>query len=433
MVFMPPGSAKSTYANRIFGAWYMGRNPGKLLITASHNDELAKWFGRRTRKIADSTEFKAVFDAGLDPSSAAADQWALTSGSEYFATSVGGSVTGRRADGAIIDDPVKGREEADSETIRRKTVEWYKSDLWTRLKPGAFVILIMTRWHELDLAGVLLADMAAGGEPWEVLSIPAVAEENDPLGRPPGEPLWPEWFTPEMFKEAKRDPRKWSSLYQQRPAPDDGDYFRRDWMRWYNKDQTPKHMRIYGASDYATKEGKGDYTVHGVIGVDPNDDIYILDLWRQQTTSDVWIEAFLDLMKQYEPLAWGEEKGQIIAALGPFIDKRQRERRIYGHRVQYASVADKSVRARSFQARLAMGKVYFPAGAPWVDDLVTEMLQFPVGKNDDMVDVLSLFGRMLNDMSRGVAPEEKAPPKFIQSATLNDLWRNQPRQASSRI
>jgi hypothetical protein len=195
MVFMPPGSAKSTYANRIFGAWYMGRNPGKLLITASHNDELAKWFGRRTRKIADSTEFKAVFDAGLDPSSAAADQWALTSGSEYFATSVGGSVTGRRADGAIIDDPVKGREEADSETIRRKTVEWYKSDLWTRLKPGAFVILIMTRWHELDLAGVLLADMAAGGEPWEVLSIPAVAEENDPLGRPPGEPLWPEWFT----------------------------------------------------------------------------------------------------------------------------------------------------------------------------------------------------------------------------------------------
>jgi predicted phage terminase large subunit-like protein len=433
MVFMPPGSAKSTYANRIFGAWYMGRNPGKLLITASHNDELAKWFGRRTRKIADSTEFKAVFDAGLDPSSAAADQWALTSGSEYFATSVGGSVTGRRADGAIIDDPVKGREEADSETIRRKTVEWYKSDLWTRLKPGAFVILIMTRWHELDLAGVLLADMAAGGEPWEVLSIPAVAEENDPLGRPPGEPLWPEWFTPEMFKEAKRDPRKWSSLYQQRPAPDDGDYFRRDWMRWYNKDQTPKHMRIYGASDYATKEGKGDYTVHGVIGVDPNDDIYILDLWRQQTTSDVWIEAFLDLMKQYEPLAWGEEKGQIMAALGPFIDKRQRERRIYGHRVQYASVADKSVRARSFQARLAMGKVYFPAGAPWVDDLVTEMLQFPVGKNDDMVDVLSLFGRMLNDMSRGVAPEEKAPPKFIQSATLNDLWRNQPRQASSRI
>jgi predicted phage terminase large subunit-like protein len=433
MVFMPPGSAKSTYANRIFSAYYMGRHPGSLLITASHSAELAEYFGKKARKIAGSNEFRAVFETGLDPSNSSAAEWSLDSGAEYYATSVGGSVTGRRADGAIIDDPVKGREEADSETIRRKTLEWYRSDLWTRLKPGAFVVLIMTRWHELDLAGCLLADMAAGGEQWEVLSIPAVAEDNDPLGRPPGEPLWPEWFTPEMFKEAKRDKRKWSSLYQQRPAPDDGDYFRRDWIRWYSKDQTPKHMRIYGASDYATKEGKGDHTVHGVIGVDPNDDIYLLDWWREQTTSDVWIDTFLDMMNKHQTLAWAEEKGQILASLGPFIDKRMRERRVYGFRTQYASSGDKPSRARSFQARMAMKKVYFPSDAPWIDDLVTEMLQFPVGKNDDQVDVLSLFGRMLNDMSKGTVPEEKAPPKLIQSATLNDLWRNQPRQASSRI
>jgi predicted phage terminase large subunit-like protein len=430
MVFMPPGSAKSTYANRIFSAWYMGRNPGKLMITASHSAELAEYFGKKARKIAGSPEFRAVFETGLDPGNSAADQWALESGSEYLATSVGGSITGRRADGCIIDDPVKGREEADSETIRRKTLEWYRSDVWTRLKPGAFVILIMTRWHELDLAGCLLADMVAGGEQWEVLSIPAIAMEDDPLGRAKGEPLWQEWFTPEMFEEARRDKRKWSSLYQQQPAPDDGDYFQRDWIRWYSKDQTPRHMRIYGASDYATKEGKGDYTVHGVFGVDPNDDIYVLDWWREQTTSDVWIETFLDLMKQYEPIAWAEEKGQIMAALGPFIDKRQRERRIYGHRVQYASAADKPTRARSIQARMAMRKVYFPADAPWVDSLVTEMLQFPVGKNDDQVDVLSMVGRMLNDMARGSVPAEPEKPKFIQDATLNDLWRNQPRRSA---
>jgi predicted phage terminase large subunit-like protein len=434
MVFMPPGSAKSTYANRIFGAWHMGRNPNSLLITASHSAELAEYFGRKARKIAGSAEFRAVFETGLDPSNAAAAEWSLDSGAEYYATSVGGSVTGRRADGAIIDDPVKGREEADSETIRRKTLEWYRSDLWTRLKPGAFVILIMTRWHELDLAGCLLADMAAGGEQWEVLSIPAVAMEDDPLGRAVGEPLWKEWFTPEMFAVAKQDKRKWSSLYQQQPAPDDGDYFQRDWIRWYNKDSTPKHLRIYGASDYATKEGKGDYTVHGVIGVDPNDDIYVLDWWRAQTTSDVWIETFLDLMKQHEPIAWAVEKGQILAALGPFIDKRQRERRVYGHRVQYASAADKPTRARSIQARLAMKKVYFPADAPWIDSLVTEMLQFPVGKNDDQVDVLSMFGRMLNDMAKGAVPAAPVPPKMLQTATLNDLWAAQrPARTSGRI
>jgi predicted phage terminase large subunit-like protein len=431
MIFMPPGSAKSTYANRIFSTWYMGRHPKNLLITASHSASLAEYFGKKARRIADSAEFRAVFETGLDPGNSAADNWSLDSGAEYFATSVGGSVTGRRADGAIIDDPVKGQAEADSETIRRTTLEWYRSDMWTRLKPGAFVVLIMTRWHELDLAGCLLADMAAGGEKWEVLSIPAVAMEDDPLGRAVGEPLWQEWFTAEMFAEAKRDKRKWSSLYQQQPAPDDGDYFRKEWIKWYGPEQKPKHMRIYGASDYAVSEGKGDYTIHGVIGVDPNDDIYLLDWWREKTTSDVWIETFLDMMDKYQTLAWAEEMGQIRASLGPFIDKRMRERRVYGFRKQYSSVGGKDVRARAIQARLAMGKVYFPVNAPWVDDIVTEMMQFPVGKNDDQIDVLGLFGRMLNDMAAGSVPAEPPKPKMIQNATMNDLWQNQPRRSAN--
>lgn len=430
MVFMPPGSAKSTYANRIFSAWYMGRHPNNLLITASHSAELAEYFGKKARRIAGSNEFRAVFETGLDPGNSAADNWSLDSGAEYFATSVGGSVTGRRADGAIIDDPVKGREEADSETIRRKTLEWYRSDMWTRLKPGAFVVLIMTRWHELDLAGCLLADMAAGGEQWEVLSIPALAMDDDPLGRAKGEPLWPEWFTPEMFEIARQDKRKWSSLYQQQPSPDDGDYFRRDWIRWYNQDQTPKHMRTYGASDYAVSEGKGDYTIHGVCGVDPDDNLYILDWWREKTTPDVWVDTFLNMMDKWQTLAWAEERGVILSSLDHIIKKRMTERRVYGYRVQYSSVGDKPSRARSFQARMAMGKVYFPADAPWVDDLVTEMMQFPVGKNDDQVDVLGLFGRMINDMTKGTVPAEPAKPKFIQDATLNDLWKNQPRRSA---
>ena len=142
-----------------------------------------------------------------------------------------GAVTGRRADLVIIDDPVKSRLEADSETIRERVWEWWKADLLTRLKPGAKIVLVMTRWHESDLGGMLLEEMATAGRQWEILKLPMEAERDDPLGRAPGEPLWPQWFTDEMRHDAKRDSRTWSALYQQSPAPATGIYFERDWLR----------------------------------------------------------------------------------------------------------------------------------------------------------------------------------------------------------
>ena len=190
-------------------------------------------------------------------------------GGEYFAVGVLGAVTGRRADIVIIDDPVKSRLEADSETVRERVWEWWKADLLTRLKPGAKIVLVMTRWHEDDLGGRLLAEMDAGGRKWEVLRLPMEAEADDPLGRAPAEPLWPEWFTDDMRADAKRDPRTWSALYQQRPAPDTGTYFERDWLRPANAIPRRDDMRTYGASDYAVTANDGDWTVHVIIGVDP--------------------------------------------------------------------------------------------------------------------------------------------------------------------
>jgi predicted phage terminase large subunit-like protein len=427
MLMIPPRHGKSELASKRFPAYYLGRHPEDQIITVCATAEFASDFGRDVRNIMNSTEYKALFETRLAEDSQSKGKWHTSAGGVYYSVGVGGVLMGKGANTLLIDDPFATMADAQSEITRKNVWEWYTGSAYNRLMPNGAIIIINHRMHEDDLCGRLLAQQAAGGDTWEVVELPAIDDA--------GAALWPEAYPIQALERIKKNtlPRDWSSLYQQKPSPDDGDYFRRDWMRWYNKDQTPKHMRIYGASDYAVSDGKGDYTVHGVIGVDPNDDIYILDLWRQQTTSDVWIETLLDLMKQYEPMAWGEEQGQILKSLGPFIDKRQRERKVYCHRVPYASTTDKSVRARSFQARLSMGKVYFPSDAPWIDDLVTEMLQFPVGKNDDQVDVLSLFGRMLNDMSKGTVPEEKAPPKFIQSATLNDLWRNQPRQASSRI
>ncbi len=190
-------------------------------------------------------------------------------------------------------------------------------------------------------------------------------------------------------------PRNWAALYQQRPAPEEGDYFRKDWWRWYETAPPLDTLRIIGASDYAVTADDGNYTVHGVAGVDSDDNLFVLDWWRDQTASDVWIEILLDLMQRWRPAEWAEEKGQIEKSVGPFINARMRERQVYCHREQFASSADKPTRAQAFRARMAMGKVFWPRQAPWVDDVYRVLMTFPAGAVDDDVDVCSLFGRML--------------------------------------
>src|SRR6185437_9233451 len=206
--------------------------------------------------------------------------------------------------------------------------------------------------------------------------------------------------------------------------PDTGDYFKREWLRWYDKAPARETLRTYGASDYAVTASGGDYTVHGVIGVDPDDNIYLLDWWREQTSSEEWVEAALDLMAQWKPLIWAEENGQIIKSVGPFLDRRQRERRVYSYRRQYASASNKPTRAQSIRARIAMGKVYFPSNAAWATDLVSEMLRFQAGKNDDQVDVLGLFGRMLDDLVSGTNPAPVEPMRGVHEMTMSEVWKS---------
>jgi predicted phage terminase large subunit-like protein len=406
MIFMPPGHAKSTYASNLFPTWYLGRNPTRQIIGASHTSELAESFGRKVRNIIGSDEYQNIFHIQLTGDSKAAGRWGLVQGGEYFAVGVGGSVTGRRADGAIIDDPIRSREDADSETIRNKTWEWFRSDLRTRLKPGAFIILIQTRWHEDDLSGRILPNNYGGesgliaakdGEMWEVINFPAIADENDVLGREPGEALWPGWFSAEMLQQERisQGERNWSALFQQRPTPETGDYFQRDWIQYY--EDRPKNMTYYGASDYAVTANGGDYTVHGVVGVDEDDNIYLVDWWREQVSTEAWITVFMELAKKWKPSKWAEEGGQIIKSVGPFIDKRTQEAGIYVYREQFTSASDKATRAQAIRGRMSQGKIFFPRTG-WAEKIIHELMRFPVGKHDDQVDVLSLIGRMLGEM-----------------------------------
>jgi predicted phage terminase large subunit-like protein len=338
----------------------------------------------------------------------------LRAGGEYYAAGVGTAIIGFRAHGALIDDPIRSREDADSPHIRDKIWDWYKSDLLTRLTPGGWVILIQTRWHEDDLAGRIIADMERGGERWDIVSLPAEAEAGDLLGREPGQWLWDDAYGYAGFlrhEKATQLPRNWSALYQQRPAPETGDFFKAEWLRTYVSQPPRETLNVYGASDYAVTSHGGDYTVHVVIGVDPENRMYLLDLWRGQTSSDIWIEAWCDLVNKWRPSFWAEEQGQIISGVGPFLQRRAIERHAYTRREQFPSRGDKAVRARSISGRMAMLGLYVRQGAPWFSDLRAELLSFPAGKHDDQVDALGLVGQLLDKISAGPRPKPPDLPR----------------------
>ena len=210
MVLMPPGSAKSTYASLLFPAWWFTQHPDSSVIATSHTTSLAEHFGRQVRELV--REYGITLGYGLHAGQQAAGHWQTSGKGEYFAAGIRGPLTGRRADLVIIDDPIKSQAEADSPVLRERLWNWYRFDLTTRLKPRGRIVLIMTRWHEDDLAGRLLAQNPAE---WHLIRLPALAEENDPLRRPPGTALWPDWEDePALLR--RRDTigeRAWSALY----------------------------------------------------------------------------------------------------------------------------------------------------------------------------------------------------------------------------
>ena len=393
MIFMPPRHGKSELASKRFPAWCLGRNPKRQIIAASYNSDLASDFGRNVRNIVAEPEFGQVFrNVGLAPDSQAANRMNTNHGGTYVAAGVGTAVTGRGADIALIDDPFKDREEADSERRRDVVWDWYRSTLFTRLMPGGAVVVILTRWHEDDLAGRLLE---AEGDQWTVLSMPAINKD--------GEALWPEWYDVDALARIKATigPREWSALYQQQPQPDEGTFFQREWFKTWDK---LPDVRYYGTSDYAVTDGGGDYTVHRIWGIDANGEIYRVAGWRGQTTSDVWIEEKLNLIAKYKPLAWFGEGGVIQKAIEPMLKRRMRERGVFCRIEWISSIHDKPTRARSFQAMAASGRVHFEQAAD-----ISEFLVFPAGKNDDDVDVAGLIGRVIDQAHPAMVATQPKP------------------------
>ena len=384
IVSMPPGSAKSTYCSVLLPAWWLRRHPGHSIIAACHTEALAHSFGRRARALV--AEHADHLGLRLARAERAAGQWSVEDGGSYFAAGVRGPIVGRRADLVLIDDPVKNHAEADSQAAREALWQWLQADLMPRLKPGGRIVLVMTRWHEDDLGGRLLA----GAEHWTSLCLPALAEANDPLGRMPGAALWPEWEGADLLARKRRavGERMWHALFQQRPRPDAGTLFRPEQIGL--RDAPPATTGAVRAWDLAaTEAGAGadpDWTVGLKLGR-ADSGLCVLDVVRLRG-GPLAVEQAIIVTAEADgrgvlvglPQDPGQAGKQQVAHL---------RRRLAGFHVEAsAETGSKLTRAGPVSAHVEAGALS-AVRAPWTAALLDELRDFPHGRHDDQVDALA--------------------------------------------
>jgi predicted phage terminase large subunit-like protein len=421
-VSIGPQLGKSQVLSRAGPAWLSGCDPYCNVMLGTYNQTFAEEFGVDVRTIMESGAYGLVFpEHGLDKK--AADHLITIKGGKLSFVGVGGSGSGKPADHFFVDDPIRNDEDAQSETYREKVWKWFTSVVFARLLNTSSAMVVHTRWNQDDLIGRLCdpdhpernRKYAGIAEGWEYINLPAVIEDpelaevlglslevpTDPeivkqFGTKPMSALWPGRKSLDFLAEAKKmDARVFGALYMGNPTPEDGDYFKRDHMLEYNADELPKELHKYGASDHAvgTKQ-QNDSTVLGCVGVDKNDDIWVLpDLEWDRMKTDSTVELMIALMKRHKPFMWWMESELISKSFGPFLQKRMNEEKCYTY-VDPVTVAknDKMMRARAIQGRMQGRKVHFPRFAPWWAEAKAQMLKFPYGAHDDFVDFMAHIG-----------------------------------------
>jgi len=433
MLFMPPRHGKSEIASRNFPAWHLGKHPEHEIIAVSYSSSLALKFSRKVRSMLREPGFGELFpNCVLDPDTQSLENWMTTKGGSYMAAGVSGPLTGNGMHVGIIDDPVKNREEAESQTVRDSQKDWYTSTFYTRLAPGAGILVILTRWHHDDLAGWLLREAEDGGDQWEVVMYPAIAEQDE-THRKKGEALHPARYPLEALHRIRRavGPRDWQALYQQQPTGDEGDYFRREFFRFYEPEDLPPlgELTRYSAWDLAIGERESnDWTVGVTVGVDRSERIWVLDVRRGRWDSLGICDQILDNFELWRETAVGLERGQISMAIGPLLQRRMAERKLwdfpYDEKGLKPGKRDKQLRARPIQGRMRQGMVMFPRPGSngWIDSLIQELLAFPSGVHDDQVDGLAWIGQMMQEFT--ITPEQvEKKPSWRDK--LNELTRRQ--------
>jgi predicted phage terminase large subunit-like protein len=387
MIFMPPRHTKSEFASRRFPAWYLGRNPSRQVIAASYNSDLATDFGRDVRNLVADRLYNAIFpDVSLKADSKAADRWNTNHGGVYISAGVGSGITGRGANLGIIDDPFKDRKEAESQTIRDNVWNWYRSTFYTRLMPGAAIVLTLTRWHEDDLAGRLIQDMKQGGDQWTIIKLPALAEDGDGMGRQEGEPLWPEWYPLTTLTQIRNvlGTYEWNALYQQRPVSEQGNIFKKTWWRRYIDIPEKPSLKIHAWDTAFKNQEENDYSVCLTMAIDQGN-IYIIDRFKAKL-------EFPELKRAAMSMAYRDKVNAIVvedkASGQSLIQELRRESKLSV--IPYKVDRDKVARAYSVTPMIEGGRVYLPEWGSWVEDYIADMSSFPSGLHDDDVDATTV-------------------------------------------
>jgi predicted phage terminase large subunit-like protein len=379
-VFMPPRHGKSMLCSEFFPAWYLGNNPNEFIIQSTYAQELADDFGRKVRNQVQSEDFNQVFpQVTLRSDSTSAKRFHTMQGGTYSAVGAGGAITGRGAHLLIIDDPIKGREDAESEVQRRNLIEWYKSVAYTRLQPGGKIIIIQTRWHQEDLAGYVLNE---SNEDWKVLDLPAI--DNS------GNALWPEAYSKDDLDKIKDTvgQRVWQALYQQQPSNEEGSIIKRDWWNIYDGDKIPTLSYVIQSYDTAfSTKASADYSACTTWGVftarDENNAPYaaaiLLDAWKERL-------EYPDLRKRAQDSFYEWMPDQVL------IEKRasgqsliQDLRRAGIPVLTYTPDRDKVSRTHSV-ASMFEGGLVFTLDEEWTKSVLEESAAFPYGKHDDIHD-----------------------------------------------
>lgn len=420
MIFMPPGAAKSTYTSAVAPAWAMGAFPGTQVIMASYASTPIERHSKRARQIVSSPLYRNLWEKPIAPVSGSfnAHDWELTNGSRLYAAGLLGAITSTRCDLGIIDDPVKGRQQADSEIERRNTRNAYEDDFMTRLKPQASIIMMLTRWHEDDLAGGILPEhwrgesgqiMCRDGQVWEVLCLPMIARRaDDPLGRKIGERLWPEWFSERHISMYKRNPRTWGSLFQQDPQPESGGQVEKKHFHRFNLNQLPKDHKTwvqFGTGDYAvTKkmiDTDPDFTVMGRWKMDPVGDLWLMPdgYYGQEAIEDRddhdkpsgWIQEWIRMTQDNDISDWFAEAGVIRRSTEPTFRKKIERKKLHTSLTFTPTGTDKIANFQGFRALARAGKVHIANGA-FGDYVLDQVCRFPFARYDDAADMCSQAG-----------------------------------------
>jgi len=390
ILMCPPRSGKSTEATINFPAWYLGRNPDKEIITASYSAELALDFGSKTRNLIDSEEYKWIFpEVTLQKDDKSKAKWRTNKGGSYISVGIGGAITGRGANILIIDDPIKNREEAESELIRQKHFDWFTSTAYTQLEPNGKVTLILTRWHLDDLAGRIMANEEFSSK-MKVIKFPAIALEDEKY-RKKGEVLWKERYPLEEVESIKKGigVYDFNALYQQSPILAESQEFKPNWFikrDW--QDVMELNTRNFLTIDTAvSKASSADYT--GIVSnyVD-RENKWNIKARRMRVNPKELIDLLFTLndRDRYEKI--GIEKTIYLDAIKPFLDDEMRKRDKFLTIVPLEhKQINKEVRIRGLIPRYESRSIIHIKGE--CEQLEEELLTFPAGVHDDIIDALA--------------------------------------------